>query len=96
MTWTTGNEYTTMPAWFRLRRAGNVFTAYQSSDGINWFSVGTSTIALPSTYYVGLAACSGDVTNNTIETSSFDNVSPIKVNAAGAGDQGAASQQGSP
>jgi len=96
MTWTTGNEYTTMPAWFRLRRAGNVFTAYQSSDGISWFTVGTSTIALPSTYYVGLAACSGDVTNNTIETSSFDNVSPIKVNATGAGDQGAASQQGSP
>jgi regulation of enolase protein 1 (concanavalin A-like superfamily) len=78
MTWTTGNEYTTMPAWFRLQRAGNVFTAYQSSDGITWFTVATSTIAMPITYYVGLAACSGDITNNTTETSNFDNVSPIE------------------
>ena len=74
MTWTTGNEYTTMPGWLRLQRAGNVFTASQSSDGITWFAVGTSTIAMPATYYVGLAASSGDTTGNTTETSNFDNV----------------------
>jgi hypothetical protein len=79
MTWTTGNEYTYMPGWFRLQRVGNVFTAYQSSDGVTWFTVGTSTIAMPTTYYVGLAACSGDTTNNTTETSNFDNVSPISL-----------------
>ena len=74
MTWTTGNEYTTMPGWLRLQRAGNVFTASQSSDGITWFAVGTSTIAMPATYYVGLAASSGDTTGHTTETSNFDNV----------------------
>jgi regulation of enolase protein 1 (concanavalin A-like superfamily) len=79
MTWTTGNEYTTAPGWFRLQRAGNVFTAYQSSDGVAWFTVGTSTIAMPTTYYVGLAACSGDTTGNTTETSNFDNVSPTSL-----------------
>jgi regulation of enolase protein 1 (concanavalin A-like superfamily) len=79
MIWTTGNEYTYMPGWFRLQRVGNVFTAYQSSDGVTWFTVGTSTIAMPTTYYVGLAACSGDTTNNTTETSNFDNVSPISL-----------------
>jgi regulation of enolase protein 1 (concanavalin A-like superfamily) len=74
MTWTTGNQYTTMPVWFRLRRAGNVFTASQSADGVTWFTVGSSTIAMPATYYVGFAACSGDTTNSTAETSRFDNV----------------------
>ena len=77
MTWTTGNEYTTMPAWLRVRREGNVFTAYQSSDGFTWFAVGRSVVEMPTTYYVGLAASSGDVTKNTTETSNFDNVSPI-------------------
>ena len=79
MTWTTGNQYTTMPGWFRLRRAGNVFTAFQSADGVAWFTVGSSTIAIPTTYYVGFAASSGDTTNNTTETSHFDNVTPISL-----------------
>jgi regulation of enolase protein 1 (concanavalin A-like superfamily) len=79
MTWTTGNEYTTMPAWFRLQRAGNVFTASQSSDGVTWFTVDSSSIAMPATYYVGLAACSGDTTNNTTEASNFDNVDPVSL-----------------
>ena len=79
MIWTTGNEYTTMPAWFRLQRAGNVFTGSQSSDGVTWFTVETSTIAMPTTYYVGLAACSGDTTNDTTETSNFDNVNTVSL-----------------
>jgi regulation of enolase protein 1 (concanavalin A-like superfamily) len=83
MTWVTGNEYTGMPGWFRLQRTGNVFTAYESSDGVTWFTVGSSTIAMPATYYVGLAACSGDTTNYTMEASSFDNVTPISASAAG-------------
>src|SRR5437867_3961431 len=74
MTWITGNQYTWMPVWFRLQRSGNTFTASQSSDGDTWFTVGTSTVNMASTYYVGLAACSGDTTNNTLETSTFDNV----------------------
>jgi hypothetical protein len=80
MGWVTGDQYTTMPVWFKLQRAGNVFTAYQSSDGVTWFAVGSSTVAMANTYSVGLAACSGDVTNNTTETSNFDNVGPIANN----------------
>ena len=63
-----------MPVWLRLQRAGNTFTASQSSDGTTWFTVGTSTIPMAATYYVGLAASSGDITSDTTETSSFDNV----------------------
>jgi hypothetical protein len=83
MSWTTGNQYTTMPGWFRLQRAGNVFTASQSADGVTWFTVGSSTIAMPTTYYVGFAASSGDTTNNTTETSNFDNVTPISLTPNG-------------
>lgn len=77
MTWITGDQYTWMPVWFRLQRSGNTFTGYQSSDGVTWFTVGTSTVTMASTYYVGLAAASGDTTNNTVETSTFDNVGPV-------------------
>jgi fibronectin type 3 domain-containing protein/regulation of enolase protein 1 (concanavalin A-like superfamily) len=74
MTWVGGNDYTWVPAWFRIQRAGNTFTAYQSSDGETWFAIGTSTVAMASTYYVGLAACSGSSTG-ALANATFDNVS---------------------
>ena len=43
------------PGWVRLTRAGNVFTAYDSPDGQNWRAMGSQTISMPSTVYVGLA-----------------------------------------
>ena len=73
MTWSTGNQYTVTPVWLKLQRSGNVFTAFQSSDGNTWFTVGTSTVSMASTYYVGFAACSGDTSTDTTETSTFDN-----------------------
>ena len=75
MGWTTGNEYTSPPTWFRLSRSGNVFTGSQSFDGVTWFTVSTSTVAMGSTYYIGLAACSGSTT--ATDTSIIDNVSPV-------------------
>lgn len=75
MSWTTGNQYTVTPVWLRLQRSGNIFTASQSSDGVNWFTVGSKTISMASTYYVGLVACSGDTASASTETSTFDNVS---------------------
>lgn len=74
ISWWNGNEYTYLPSWFKLQRQGNVFTASQSSDGVTWFLVGTTTIAMPSTYYVGLVASSGDTSTATMETTNFDNV----------------------
>ena len=71
-TWVTGNQYTWTPAWFRLSRSGNTFTAYASDDGSTWFTVGTSTVAMGSTYYVGLAVSSGST--STPVTISFDHV----------------------
>ena len=45
--WATqfGNDYTTVPAWFRLQRVGKTFFAFQSSDGAAWFKIGQADTA---------------------------------------------------
>lgn len=68
------------PYWLKLTRSGSTFTAYTSSDGVNWTSVGSETIAMNATIYVGLAVTSHD--NNVLNTSTFTNVSV--TNSAGA------------
>ncbi len=68
-----GCDYTWAPAWFRIQRTGNQFTASQSSDGATWFAVGTSSIPMASTYLVGLMAAS-DPKADTRATATFDNV----------------------
>jgi hypothetical protein len=54
-----GDDYTWLPVWFRIQRVGDVFTAYQSSDGIEWFSVGESTVSLPHAVLAGLLVSAG-------------------------------------
>jgi hypothetical protein len=54
-----GCDYTWLPVWFRLQRVGDEFTAYQSSDGIEWFKMGQSTVALPRSVLAGLLASTG-------------------------------------
>jgi hypothetical protein len=71
MGFTLGNAYTWVPAWFRISRVGNVFTAYESSDGLNWFTVGSATIAMPTTYVLGMAISSG---GTAVNNTTFDNV----------------------
>ena len=60
------------PYWVKLVRAGNVFTAYQSPDGVSWTLVGTDTIPMGSTAYIGLAVSSH--TTSATATGVFDNV----------------------
>jgi regulation of enolase protein 1 (concanavalin A-like superfamily) len=52
-----------VPCWLRLTRAGNVFTGYFSIDGTNWTALGSQTLALPSTVYVGFAVSSHSATD---------------------------------
>lgn len=53
--------------WVRLKREGNHFTGYYSSDGVTWHRTGRMTLALPEKVYVGLAASSGSaVTGDTL------------------------------
>ena len=73
-TWQNGNAYTWIPVWFKLQRVGNVFTGFQSPDGVTWFAVGSSTLAMAGNYYVGLAVCARTTTAGKLNTTSFDHV----------------------
>jgi regulation of enolase protein 1 (concanavalin A-like superfamily) len=46
--------------WVRLRRQGNVFTGFSSTDGTNWTQRGQTTLSLPTTLFFGLASNSRD------------------------------------
>lgn len=54
-----GCDYTWLPVWLRLRRVGDEFTVYQSSDGIEWFEISKSTVALPRGVLAGVLASTG-------------------------------------
>ena len=65
------------PYWLRLTRAGNLLTGYMSPDGVTWTAVGSTTIALNNTVYVGLALSSHNAT--ALATAVFGNVSIVPV-----------------
>ncbi len=69
----TAGSMATAPHWVKLTRAGNTFSAYESADGTNWTLVGTDTIPMASTVYVGLAVSSH--TTSSSATCTFDSVS---------------------
>jgi phosphatidylserine/phosphatidylglycerophosphate/cardiolipin synthase-like enzyme len=61
------------PRWVKLQRSGNLFSAYESADGVTWTLVGTETIPMAATVYVGLGVTSHTTTASA--TCTFDNVS---------------------
>jgi fibronectin type 3 domain-containing protein len=69
MTFQLGNAYSWTPVWYRLKRSGDTFTASQSSDGVTWFEIGSSSVAMAKAYFIGLAAVRG--------TATFDNVTIV-------------------
>jgi len=62
----------TLPVWLKAVRQGNVFTAYESSDGLNWTYAGAQTVAMTGTCYFGMAVSSGSTTG--LNTTAIDNV----------------------
>jgi hypothetical protein len=60
------------PFWIKIVRTGNVFSGYQSTDGVNWLPVGEQYVAMGQNVSVGLAVTSHQ---STILTKAvFDNV----------------------
>ncbi len=55
-----GCDYTWPPVWFRIQRSGDVFSGFQSIDGIEWFEIGESEIAMPSKMLVGFLVAGED------------------------------------
>jgi regulation of enolase protein 1 (concanavalin A-like superfamily) len=60
------------PGWVRIVREGNLFSAYQSQDGSQWTLVGSDTVSMPATVYVGLAVTSHNTAATA--TATFSNV----------------------
>ncbi|MBA3886479.1 MAG: metallophosphoesterase [Acidobacteria bacterium] len=92
---TTGGTGTA-PAWVKLVRAGNTFSAYKSANGTSWTLVDSSTISMGTTILVGLAVSSHK--EGVLASAAFD---AIRVEAAAAAlawasqDIGAVGQSGS-
>jgi phosphatidylserine/phosphatidylglycerophosphate/cardiolipin synthase-like enzyme len=63
----------TAPMWVKLQRAGTSISAYVSSDGVSWSTVGTDIIELGATMYVGLALTSHH--DGALASASFDSLS---------------------
>jgi regulation of enolase protein 1 (concanavalin A-like superfamily) len=73
------NSYSAdVPYWIELARTGNNFSAYTSSDGVNWTPCGSSqTIGMTENTFVGLFGTSGG--ESGMATVTFDNVSVNSV-----------------
>src|SRR5206468_12268350 len=76
----------TPPGWVRLVRTGFELKAFRSSDGLTWTSMGSDTVPMGDTVYVGLAVTShatGSATTALIDsvavtpTSATANQAPI-------------------
>jgi autotransporter-associated beta strand protein len=71
----TNSSTGTVPnTWVRLVRSGTTITAYKSTNGTSWTTVGSTTnTTFASTCYIGLAVGSGS--DSILNTSQFSNVS---------------------
>jgi regulation of enolase protein 1 (concanavalin A-like superfamily) len=61
--------------WFRVTRAGNTVRCYKGTNGTTWVQVDSRNISMASSCYMGLVVDSGST--NTLNTSQFDNVTPV-------------------
>ena len=67
----TGSATSAVPLWVRIVRKGTTFTASRSTNGTTWTQVGSVTISMATTAYVGLAITSHSATSAA--TATFDN-----------------------
>jgi fibronectin type 3 domain-containing protein/regulation of enolase protein 1 (concanavalin A-like superfamily) len=63
----------TVPCWVVLVQTGTSFSGYYSTDGNSWILVGTTTVSMTGTEYLGLTVSSRD--NNRLGMATFDHVS---------------------
>jgi len=75
LTVSTINPTGAVPQWVKLERKGSVFTASVSTNGTSWQVLGTNTISMAATTYVGLAVTSRNSTKKVSAT--FANVSVV-------------------
>ena len=65
-----GGPNVQVPYWVKLTRSGKTFSGYVSTDGVTWTLVGSDTITMATTVYLGLAVTShnyGTLCNATLD-----------------------------
>lgn len=70
------------PRWLKLERSDNKFTSFYSSDGQTWMPIGSITITMGSSVYVGLALTSQSTTQLNRAVFSYVSISPTLVSTA--------------
>jgi hypothetical protein len=75
-----------MPGYVSLVRSGSTISAWFSWDASNWIPVGSDTIPMSSTIYVGLAVTSHSA--GVLATATFDTVTLSAPPSGGGGDAG--------
>ena len=68
----TGLNKGKFPFYVRLVRSGKTVTGYESLDGVQWTSVGSTNIALPDRVYIGMVTSSHQKT--TLCTARLDQI----------------------
>ncbi len=69
---TTSGLPVAAPYWVKLVRQGTTFTGYASPDGVTWTLIGSDTITMATSVFVGLPVTSHS--NPAIGTDTFDSV----------------------
>ncbi len=64
--------------WLRLKRAGNVFSGFAGPDGATWAPLGSVTIAMSSTVYLGFSV--GGHSTNATATAQFRDFAELTNN----------------
>jgi len=62
-----------MPNWLKLNRTGDTFTAYLSADGASWILLGSMSMSMPHTVFIGASVAGAQ--HSVWVTASFDHVS---------------------
>lgn len=75
----TAGPAATAPYFVRLTRTGSTITAYASTTGSTWTRIGSDTISMASTIYVGLAVSSHVA--GTLATASFASAAVAQASA---------------
>ena len=73
----TAGPASSPPGWVRLVRKGDLFSAYYSTNGVNWQLVGSDTIPMGDTVYVGLP-----MTSHSKTVAATGTLDSVKVTAA--------------
>jgi hypothetical protein len=76
-----GGASQSAPVWLKLARSGSIVTAYVSTNGTNWSSIGAVNFAVGSSIDAGLAVTSHDT--GALNTATFDGVGITSFSTTG-------------